>query len=577
MGRSWLGVVGVVAAAAMIGCNSGSKAETSGVAAEEAAFVLVPAVGGLGQALSVRIEADHSAFEFGATSLDLGAGVVVTAVTVLDGYTAVADVMIDPVAELGARDAAVTVEGRTTNVPEAFTIISESFLIEPNTGKMGELVDVAFVGANTAWEDGYTWASFGDDVYVTDFDVLSPTLATARIAIPSDATPGPQDVSVESGALVTTLVDGFQVDRASVTAFFEPDEAYQGDTVAFTVTGLDTNFGPSSYIEFWDDAGLNPDITVLELTVIDNDNMFGRLQLSNAAKIGYRDVVISNGTEAVLVPEGLEVLDAPPDLADVAVGTVFDVYRSIDPVSGELYESVVGYAYFIIPLDPPCGSSPPPGDGPMPYDVNGVFPSPPSGEETAEDCPNPETVSAGDYVWYESDVNIVTLTKDVIESTGQIIYYGTDLTLDDYRFGKYYDLHTQGDPEGIPEVTLEGIQPTVPGDYYLVEPSFANLTHPRVESFEYWWTPAQTYPTAIFSTSISGTLTSGDSGFAGCVPWDDGVHTYTPAELLQLEPGPVSFSASSYIEGPLYGLPFSTIQVNQSTSVLSTSASLTLE
>jgi len=217
------------------------------------------------------------------------------------------------------------------------------------------------------------------------------------------------------------------------------------------------------------------------------------------------------------------------------------------------------------------------GDGPMPYDANGVFPVPPTPPEP--DCPNPETVSAGDFVWFEGPENIVTLEKAFIESTGQIIYVGNNLTLDDYHFGTTYALHTQGDPDGIPEVTVPDVQPTVPGDYYLLSPDISrNFTWNRAEDFTYTWTPALTYPDAMFSTGISGTLVaSGESGFAGSLPWDDGVHTYTAAELSQLQASQVGFSASSSIEGREYGLPFSTIQYCKSKSSLSTSATMFLE
>jgi hypothetical protein len=115
--------------------------------------------------------------------------------------------------------------------------------------------------------------------------------------------------------------------------------------------------------------------------------------------------------------------------------------------------------------------------------------------------------------------------------------------------------------------------------YYLLDPEFwGDLTISRAEDFDYQWTPAETYPDAIFSTSISGTLVeTGEGGFAGSIPWDDGVHSYAAEELSQLEPGPVSFSASSYIEGPYFGLPFSTIQSCQSDSTLGTGAQLILE
>ena len=562
------------AALVFVGCQA-DDSDLSDNADVVADFELSPAVAGQGTTIDVFFDAARPDFLYGETDFDFGEGIEVESVTVLDAYGAMAVLNIDEDADLGPRDVTIYIEEDPTLLPESFQIITESFVIDPDNGKLGELLDVAIVGKNTDWENGI-WASFGDGIDVVSFSVISPTLATATISVRPDTAPGLRDVTMEAGPHVLTLYRGFTVDRSVITAFFEPNEAEQGETVDFTIRGLNTNFTDGSTIEFWDTAGKNSDIVVKEISVLDSENMYGRIQLSNAAAIGFRDVMI-RAYEDILVPDAMEVLDKPPDYSNVAVGLGFDVHREIDDATGDLLESVSAFAYFVIPLDPPCGAPPPMGDGPKPYDNNGVFASPPPAETVA--CPNPETVSAGDYVWFESPENIVTLHKEVISSTGQIIYVGHNLTLDDYRFGQMYDLHTQGDPNGIEEVLIKEVQPTVPADYYLLTPElWGGYTHDRVSTFEYTWTPALTYPTAIFSTSISGTLAENDEGgFAGCLPWDDGVHEYLPSELLLLNPGPVSFSMASYVEGPYFGLPNSTIQKNYSDSVLSTSARLVLE
>jgi hypothetical protein len=560
-----------------VGCDAEAPSDDDDVEVTSR-VTLWPPVAGRGQTLTVRLEADQSRFNFGTTELDLGEGIFVDTVNVTDGYSAEAMISVDPDADLGVRDAVVTIDGVPIRLAEAFRVTDDSILsIEPNNGKMGEVLNVALVGNNTTWESGYTWGGFGRGVDVMTFDVLSPTLATARIAIRPDARPGPRDVTVETGPDVVALYDGFTVDRAVIACEFTPGEGYQGETKDFTITCLDTDWGPGTRVEFWDDGGRNPDIGISEIQVIDGENMYGRMRLSNAAFVGPRDVFITNGRESVLLPDAFKVLESPPRLDNVAISLGFDVQRQISNENGSILEQVSAFAAFVIPLDPPCGSPPPPGSGPMPYDINGVFPVPP--EATPQDCPAPQTVSAGDYVWFESDENVVTLHKDLIESTGQVIYVGRDLTLDDYRFNKMYDLHTQGDPDGIPEVILPGVQPTVPADYYITSPEiWGDFTHPRSEPFFYTWTPAQTYPDAIFITQISGTLVAtGRGGFAGSVPWDDGEHTYMPAELTQLEASPVSFLAVSFIEGPYFGFPFSTIQTNQSDSQLVTAAQMILE
>ena len=227
--------------------------------------------------------------------------------------------------------------------------------------------------------------------------------------------------------------------------------------------------------------------------------------------------------------------------------------------------------------DSDCGSDPACAQGPQPYDQNGVYPTYTTGGSS--DCPSPITLGAGDYVWFESDCNVVQLEKNIDGASG-MIYYSADLTLDDYCFDQMYDLHTQGEDGGIGEYVLEGVQPTVPADFQLVEPAWwGNYAQARSEDLTYTWTPAQTYPDAYFLTQISGTLeATGESGFVGSFPWDDGEHTYTADELGQMQAGNATFVAVSFIpKGPEFGFPFSSIQNNTSSTSLQIQGSLVLE
>jgi hypothetical protein len=320
------------------------------------------------------------------------------------------------------------------------------------------------------------------------------------------------------------------------------------------------------------------------------------MQLSNAAQLGNRNVLILTETspgqeEGLMVQDAFEVTGGDLDLGSVKISLRYTVVRGIDNSSGGLSERVSSQAIFWIPLDPPCGGGGAMGSGPSPYDVNGVFPVPDPPEGGEEDCPNPQTVSAGDVVWLESDKNVVTLEKVVDPASGMIAYVGKDLTLADYAFNVMYDLHLQGDPNGLPEEILPGVQPTVPCDWYITSPNlWGNYTHNRAEEFEYTWGlpdaptqgactgPPGIDPAAIFSTKIPGTLVStGKGGFAGSLPWDDGVHSYVPSELMQLKPDPTSFSAYSYKEGPEFGLKESRYQDNVAPTYIYVQASLVLE
>ena len=521
--------------------------------------------------------APNSVFAYNGASLSFPDGVTVNSFTVLDGWTATASITVAGDAPLGLREATVvTGSAGTLSIPEALTIVDDSFTIDPARALIGESKQVEFLGQNTEWASGSTWAYFGDGIEVNNVEILSETYALADVTVGPDAIPGLRDVAMEIGPDVTTLYGGFQVDRVALSAVFDPKEAVQGTTVDFTIEGSGTHFLADSELEFWKDSDQKGDIVVDWVNVLDSEHMYGQMTVSNAAETGWRDVLVRSEDEGVYITDAFEVKDGELDLSNVGISLWFNVVRGIDNATGQISEQVSGGALFYIPLDPPCGAAPPPADGPQPYDVNGVFASPDPVEEP--DCPSPQTVGAGEHVWFESPCNVVTFDKQIDPASG-MIYYSAPLTLDDYCFDQLYDLHTEGEEGGIGEYVIAGAQPTVPGDFEILTPDlWGNYTQNRNEDFHYTWTPAQTYPDAIFVTGISGTLVStGKSGFAGSVPWDDGDHTYVPAELTQLESGNVSFYAESYIEGPTFGFPFSTIQSNYSTSYVYVGAAMVLE
>ena len=216
------------------------------------------------------------------------------------------------------------------------------------SGKIGEVLDVGLLGTNTDWTSGVSWPHFGDGVEVLDFQVLSPTLAEATISVSTDAVVGWHDVRVDSEDQSTYLYDGFQVDRVGLVASFEPGEAEQGDTVEFTVRARGTDFLSSEpEIVFFDRFGENPDILIEEITVLDAQNLYGRMTLSNAAALGDRDVQISVANDSVRIPDAFEVIGGAWDVSEVAISLDFFVSRQLDPTTCTLNEQVVAQAIFL--------------------------------------------------------------------------------------------------------------------------------------------------------------------------------------------------------------------------------------
>jgi hypothetical protein len=602
------------------GCSDSKGGDTAGTDGEAASsYTLTPPEGGLGQSLRVLIQADRSAFTYGATEVDFGEGVAVNAVTVDDGWTAVADITIEPDAEEGERLVSLVSDGRTLTEDLPFRVRSDSFTISPDNGKMGETLEVQLVGNNTQWEAGRTWLDLGDDVEVTSLTVLSETIIEATVAISADADPGWRDIWTEDGSHVVTLYDGFLVDRVALAAEWDPGSVVQGQTVEFSVFGRDTNFiDGQTEIRFFDGSYEMDDIVVDSVTVLDAENLWGRATVSNAAEIGYRDVLVTTGEEGVTIPDAFMVEAGAVSLDEVAVSLVFNVVRGVDNSTGNVNQSVNASCIFYIPLDPACPQSAEAAacsdgvdndydgytdcydtdcerdlacaaSGPQPYDSTVVTESLITGGDP-HDCPVPTTVSAGDYVWLESEANVVTLTQNIDSSTGMIYYAPeTPLTMDDYVTGQWYDLHLQGDPDGLPEEIIERVQPTVPADWELLTPAlWNNYTHDRDEYFYFTWTPAQTYPDAIFAASIGGVIeATGNPGSVANIPWDDGAHYFEPyltdsagvqyPYLQALGATDVTFSAYSYIEGVKFGLKDSIYQTNETESYIYLSASMILE
>jgi hypothetical protein len=578
---------------ALAACKGkGSSSDEGGDGGGDAVLELYPPKGGQGQTVDVSLSASRSLFQFGATEVEFGDGVIVNTVDVDDGWGARANVTVEADAALGLRDVTVHSGDRDYDLLGSFEVISESFEISPARARIGETVAVDMVGHNTQWEGGVTWPSFGDGVTVQDFTILSETLAEATLSVDTATAPGWRNVVMDNGGGdLVTLYDGFQVDRVALAATFDPVIAEQGETVEFTIKARGTDFLSSTpQITFFDRFGENPDIVVDTVTVLDAENLYGQMTLSNAAALGDRDVLLATPGEGVLIPDAFEVVSGDWNLEEVAIDLSFVVVREKDNNTGEIYESVRASVVFYIPLDPPCPTGGGSGSGsgslgdPSPYDENGVWAVTGEGSGSEEDCPYPTTIPAGDYVWLESAANTITMDKVEDPSTGGVYYSASGLTFDDYVTNNWYDLHTQGQVDGIGEYTLPAVQPTVPADWQWLSPDLHNnYTHNRAEDFAFTWTPAMTYPDAMFFVSIWSKSAPGPMatenyvGYGAVIPWDDGSHQFAASEMSQFAAGSVPVYAYSIIQGPEFGLPESIYQENVAVSYIYLAQYMVLE
>jgi hypothetical protein len=529
---------------------------------------LSPSVGGRGMNITLHLRGVNTQWQEGDVSIDLGTDILVAGVTVDGPNFATADIAIDDNAVLGFRP--VTIEFFAGEGDDRVLVTfllegDEGFLVEPggisiypDRARLGETLQVRVEGFNTIFQDGSTWADFGEGIYVNWVLVDDETHATVSVSVDQRADPGLHDVVVFNGPIGYTLMDGFFFFFSSIAIEIDPGHGNQGEVLPFVVSGFNTHFASGGNTETLVD--MSTSICVNEfypdcqdtvepggvMTVLSPANAQGTMRISNGAAPGLYDVraytiervdlnenmLIEPGEflilEEVILHEGFEVRPVPIDCNDLpGVSFGLSVSRNIDNDSCNISEGVSAYAVFYTPLDPPCGS--PPGPPIFPYDLNYQI-NPPSG---GSDCPTTPTCDAGDFVYLESENSTITLAKVQNPFTGEIGYYPpVPLTLDDYPFGYVdFDLRAEGseDPTQIPAFTAEDVLYTLPSDFEIVSPELCNnYTHDPANDFSLEWTPANTYDVAGLSMSFDA-MSHDNPPVAWrliTIPWDDGEHTW---------------------------------------------------
>jgi hypothetical protein len=109
----------------------------------------------------------------------------------------------------------------TATLPFTLTINPSASIqsLSPNSSNAGLSLQVSITGSNTHFAQGTTLASFGPGIAVGGgtsgqpgpVTVVSPTSATALIAIDASAAAGSQTVTVTTGAEQASLIDGFTI------------------------------------------------------------------------------------------------------------------------------------------------------------------------------------------------------------------------------------------------------------------------------------------------------------------------------------------------------------------------------
>jgi hypothetical protein len=218
---------------------------------------LSPSFGAQGQTLNVAVTATGSHFVQGTTIANFGDGVNVNWLTVIDSTDAVANVTISNWTTVGLRTVTLATGGEfavtgydSVNAPAGvptFQITANNaalLSVSPNSEGQGWAGQISLIASGSHFVPNATQLSIGGGVIVGDVNVLTPTTATAQIAVPANATPGTWNVTVSTGGEIESLASAFTViNTTPAISGVSPNSGAQGQTLNVTITGNPfTNF-----------------------------------------------------------------------------------------------------------------------------------------------------------------------------------------------------------------------------------------------------------------------------------------------------------------------------------------------
>ncbi|MHB8896045.1 MAG: beta strand repeat-containing protein, partial [Candidatus Geothermincolia bacterium] len=122
-----------------------------------------PTSGAQGQTMNVAIVGSDTALVNGSSVASFGAGITVNSTTVTDPAHATANITVTAAAVVGARGVNVVTGGETPDLLAGAFTVRDARIISatPSSGARGQTMDVALVGAETAFVNGTSVGSFG--------------------------------------------------------------------------------------------------------------------------------------------------------------------------------------------------------------------------------------------------------------------------------------------------------------------------------------------------------------------------------------------------------------------------------
>lgn len=265
-----------------------------------------PSQGNQGETLDVIITGSNLDT---ATSVSFGSGVSVNNYWADSPSQITANVTIGEAAAAGARDILVSNLYGADTLEGSFSIPSASISgVSPSTGKQGQALDVAIVGANLGRT---TSVAFGEGITVSSFSVQSPETVAASVTISVSASIGTRDVVVNTTDGSALLPNGFSVTvHDPAIASVSPSSGNQGQVLDVAIAGV--NLDGATGVSFGDG------ITVNSFAGQSSESVVARITIGVSASLGPRYLAVGTADGTAVLADAFLVTAELPTIADAS-------------------------------------------------------------------------------------------------------------------------------------------------------------------------------------------------------------------------------------------------------------------
>jgi len=194
----------------------------------------------------------------------------------------------------------------------AFMGFSQTITISPNSANKGQSLPVSITGIGTNFSRGSNTVTFirqgtsTTDVTLSNLTVISNNLMGGLLNVSSTAVAGAYTVRVTNPQNTTVnLTNGFTVNNTSSTPSLvsvTPNTGMQGQTLAVSITGLNTNFSSgSNTIKFFKQGTESFDFYELSNSPINNNLLSASIIIDPSAPIGVYSVGVENNIDGLVM------------------------------------------------------------------------------------------------------------------------------------------------------------------------------------------------------------------------------------------------------------------------------------